>query len=415
MAGKKKVSLGIQVLIGLVGGLIVGSINTKLGLSLEVVGQAFIRLIQMVIVPLVFPLIVVSVATMKDVKSLGRLAGKTLIYFEIITTIVIGLGVVLGRVTNVGYGTVAAVADNTGVNALAKGIDLGKFFLEIIPNNVVAAMASGALLPIIFFGVFLGLALVSIGEKGKPVLNFFDSFSQAMFKVIEYAISFAPIGVFGFIAYDVAKYGIASLLALGQFVLVAYLGFLIIALIIFPLVALIFKVPYFAMVRAIWDLILLAFTTRSSEVALPPLIDRLEHFGVSRPVASFVLPLGYSFNLDGASMYASLAVMFIAHVYHLPLGLGQELIIIGMLMLLTKGLAGVPSAVLVVLLATASQMGLPAEGVALLMGVDFFVDMGRTALNVVGNSMATLVMAKSEKQFRLPSKTVSMAGSVVGK
>lgn len=410
MAGKKKVSLGIQVLIGLVAGLIVGYMNVKLGLALQVVGQAFIRLIQMVIVPLVFPLIVVSVATMKDVKSLGRLAGKTLLYFEIITTILIGLGVVLARVTNVGYGTIAAVADKASVSGLAKGIDLGKFFLEIIPNNVVAAMASGQLLPIIFFGVFLGLALVAIGEKGKPVLTFLDSFSQAMFKVIEYAISFAPIGVFGFISYDVAKYGISSLLALGQFVLVAYLGFLIVALVIFPLVGLIFKVPYFAMVRAIWDLILLAFTTRSSEVTLPPLIDRLEHFGVSRPVASFVLPLGYSFNLDGASLYASLAVMFIAHVYHLPLGLGQELIIIGMLMLLTKGLAGVPSAVLVVLLATASQMGLPAEGVALLMGVDFFVDMGRTALNVVGNSMAALVMAKSEKQFRLPSKTVPVAG-----
>jgi proton glutamate symport protein len=405
MAGKKKISLGVQVMIGLAAGLIFGYINQYWGLKLEVLGKAFIRMIQMVIVPLVFPLIVIGIAQMKDTKSLGRLAAKTLIYFEIVTTVIIALGVLVARVTNVGAGTALKAADTSGVANLAKGIDLNKFFLEIIPNNVVAAMSEGKLLPIIFFGIFLGLALVAIGEKGKPVLEFFDSFTQAMFKVIEYAISFAPIGVFGTIAFSVAKFGMKSILALGQFVGVAYLGFLLVIFGIMPIIALIFRVPYLSLMKNIWDIILLAFSTRSSEVALPPLIDRLEKFGVPRPTTSFVLPLGYSFNLDGASIYASMAVIFIAHVYNLPLSLGQEIVIIGMLMALTKGLAGVPSAVLVVLLATATEMGLPPEGVALLMGVDFFVDMGRTALNVVGNSMATVVMAKWEGQFRTEGYT----------
>lgn len=401
MAGKKRISLGVQVLIGLVLGLILGFMNKQLGLSLEGVGQAFLKLIQMVIVPLVFPLIVLSVATIKDVKSLGRLAGKLLIYFEIVTTIVIIMGVTIAKITNVGVGTIVS-ASAAGVDKLNKGIDLGNFFLNIIPSNVVKAMADGQLLPIIFFGLFLGLALAAIGEKGKPVLEFLDSWTQAMFKVIEYAISFAPIGVFGFIAYDVAKYGLTSLLSLGQFVLIAYVGFLSVILILFPIISLIFKVPYFQMLKEIWDLIFLAFTTRSSEVALPPLIDRLEKFGVKRSVASFVLPLGYSFNLDGASLYASLAVIFIANVYGIHLSLTEIVVIIGILMMLTKGLAGVPSAVMVVLLATAQQTGLPAEGIALLMGVDFFVDMGRTALNVVGNSTAAVILAKSEKAFRVP-------------
>ncbi len=399
MAGKRKISLGLQVVIGLVAGLIFGALNPYWGLKFDVLGNAFIRLIQMAIIPLVFPLIVVGIAQMKDTKSLGRLAAKTLIYFEIVTTVIIALGVLVARLTQVGVGTALKGAETTGVDKLAKGIDLKQFFLEIIPNNVIASMSNGKLLPIIFFGVFLGLALVSIGDKGKPVLEFFDSFSQAMFKVIEYAISFAPIGVFGTISFSVAKYGVKSLIALGQFVGVVYLGFLLVIFGLMPIIALIFRVPFIALIKYIWDIILLAFTTRSSEVALPPLIDRLEKFGVPRSTTSFVLPLGYSFNLDGASIYASMAVIFIAHVYSLPLSFSQEILIIGMLMALTKGLAGVPSAVLVVLLATATELGLPPEGVALLMGVDFFVDMGRTALNVIGNSMATVVVAKWEGQF----------------
>ncbi|SHE99296.1 proton glutamate symport protein [Desulfofundulus australicus DSM 11792] len=399
MAGKRRLSLGVQVLIGLALGVLLSILSKDIGVRLEPLGKAFIRLIQMVIVPLVFPLIVIGIAGMHDVKKLGRVAVKTLIYFEVVTTIAIVMGVIVARLTNVGAGAQLANVDTQALGKLAKGIDLTKFFLEIIPNNVVSAMAEGKLLPIIFFGIFFGLALVAIGDKGKPVLTLFESWTQAMFKVIEYAVSFAPIGVFGFVAFSVSKYGIQSLISLGQFVAVAYLAFLLAALVLFPLIALVFRVPYVSLLRFTWDLILLAFTTRSSEVALPLLIDRLEKFGTSRSINSFVLPTGYSFNLDGASIYASLAVVFIAHVYNLPLSMVQILTIIGILMVMTKGLAGVPSAVLVVLLATATEIGLPPEGVALLMAVDFFVDMGRTALNVIGNSLATVVIAKWENAF----------------
>ncbi|WP_347489216.1 cation:dicarboxylase symporter family transporter [Desulfoscipio sp. XC116] len=400
MTDKRKMSLGVKVVIGLILGLIAGYVSQPLGLKLEVVGQAFIRMIQMVIVPLVFPLIVLGVAGMHDTKKLGRVAVKTLVYFEVVTTIVIVIGVVIAKLTNVGAGFGQMAANTAGISQLQKGIDMQNFLLEIIPKNVIQSMADGKLLPVIFFGIFFGLALVAIGEKGKPIVNLFDAWTQAMFKVIEYAVSFAPIGVFGFVSFSVAKYGVQSLMALGQFVLVAYLAFAVVAFVLMPIIALIFKVPYRSLMRSTWDLVLLAFTTRSSEVALPLLVDRLEKFGANRSITSFVLPTGYSFNLDGASIYASLAVIFISHAFNLPLTTFQIITIIFMLMVMTKGLAGVPSAVLVVLLATATEMGLPPEGVALLMAVDFFVDMGRTALNVIGNSLATVVVANWEGEFK---------------
>ncbi len=400
MSEKKKMSLGMKVMIGLVLGIIIGIASESLSLQLEVLGKAFIRMIQMVIVPLVFPLIVLGIAGMHDTKKLGRVAVKTLVYFEVITTVIIVIGVIIGKITHVGAGFGAVATDPSYLDNLQKGIDMQNFLLEIIPSNAIMSMAEGKLLPVIFFGIFVGLALVAIGEKGKPVIELFEAWTQAMFKVIEYAVSFVPIGVFGFIAFSVAKYGVSSLLSLGQFVAVAYIAFLVVALVLLPLVAFIFKVPYISLLRNIWDLILLSFTTRSSEVALPLLINRLEKFGCNRSITSFVLPTGYSFNLDGASIYASLAVLFISNAYNVPLSLGQLATIIIMLMVMTKGLAGVPSAVLVVLLATATEMGLPAEGVALLMAVDFFVDMGRTAMNVVGNSLATVVVANWEGEFK---------------
>lgn len=400
MAEKKKMSLGLKVIIGLILGLIVGYVSQSLGLKLEILGKAFIRMIQMVIVPLVFPLIVLGVAGMHDTKKLGRVAVKTLVYFEVVTTIIIVIGVLVAKITNVGAGFGHMAADTAGLDKLQKGIDMQNFLLEIIPKNIIQSMADGKLLPVIFFGIFVGLALVAIGEKGKPVIHLFESWTQAMFKVIGYAVSFAPIGVFGFVAFSVAKYGVKSLMALGQFVLVAYLSFLVVALVLMPIIALIFKVPYRSLMKNTWDLILLSFTTRSSEVALPLLVDRLEKFGANRSITSFVLPTGYSFNLDGASIYASVAVIFISHAFNVPLSNAQIFTIIFMLMVMTKGLAGVPSAVLVVLLATATEMGLPPEGVALLMAVDFFVDMGRTALNVIGNSLATVVIANWEGEFK---------------
>lgn len=399
----RKVPVGIQVLIALVLGAVLGWISKPLGLDVKVLGDAFIRLIQMSILPLVFPLIVLGVARMESIRKLGRIAGKTILYFEIVTTLILLLGVLLANLTSVGSGTAFADISVKSLSGFAQGIDFKTFLLDIIPKNLFDSLAKGSLLSVVFFALFFGLAMASIADRAKPVADFLESLSDIMFEVIRFVVRFAPIGVFGFIAFDVASYGWSSIQLLGQFVTVAYIGFLLIFFVVFPLVALLFKVKYFELIKEIWDLLLLAFTTRSSEVVLAPLMTRLNRYGVHNSVTSFVLPLGYSFNLDGATLYESIAVLFLAHAYGIHLTVFHQLEIIGTLMILTKGLAGVPSAAVVVLLATAKAISLPTEGIALLLGVDFIVDMARTAVNVAGNSLAAVVIAKTEKLFHAKS------------
>jgi proton glutamate symport protein len=399
----KRISLPVQIMIGLAAGLFVGLTSKTLGVDMKVVGDAFTRLIEMAIVPLIFPLIVLGVTQMRSLRRLGRIAGKTILYFEVVTTVILLVAMLIGNITQVGAGTSLPGKSTAGLRSFAQGIDFQQFLLDIIPNNVFASLVNGDLLPIVFFSLFLGLAMASIGEKAKPLTDVLESLSAAMFKVIEYVVKFTPIGVFGFIAYDVAEYGWTSLRSLAEFVLVAYLGMCVIVLVILPIVARLFGVKYWALLRYIGDLLVLAFVTRSSEVVLAPLTKRLEQYGADNSIVSFVLPVGYSFNLDGATLYEAIAVLFLSHVYHLHLSFGQQLEIIGLLMVLTKGLAGVPSAAIVVLIATAKAIGLPLEGITLLVGVDFIVDMARTAVNVIGNSLAAIVIAKSERLF--PSRT----------
>ncbi|KPV40830.1 dicarboxylate/amino acid:cation symporter [Alicyclobacillus ferrooxydans] len=396
----KRFLLALQVLIALIVGAIVGFSSKTVGLDVQVLGAAFIRLIEMAIVPLIFPLIVLGVAQMRSVRRLGRIAGKTILYFEVVTTVILIVAVILANVTGVGRAT-SLPGQPAQLSGIAQGIDFETFLLDIIPKNIFSALANGNLLPIVFFSIFLGLALATLGDEAKPVTDFLESMSKAMFKVIEYIVKFTPIGVFGYIAYDIAKYGWASLGALAEFIAVAYVGFALIVFVILPITAMIFRVKYWSLLRAVWDLVFLAFITRSSEVVLAPLTERLEQYGADNSIVSFVLPTGYSFNLDGATLYEAVAVIFLSHVYGIHFSIGHQFAIIGILMVLTKGLAGVPSAAIVVLLATAKSIGLPAEGIALLMGIDFVIDMARTATNVIGNSLASIVIAKSENVFRV--------------
>jgi proton glutamate symport protein len=403
----KRIPLAVQVVIGLVLGILAGLVNKTFGVDMKVLGDAFIRLIEMSIIPLIFPLIVLGVARMKSVRRLGRIAGKTILYFEVVTTVILVIAVVIGNSTDIGN-DISLPRNALGtVSGFAQGIDFKQFLLGIIPNNVFAALVDGNLLPIVFFSIFLGLAMASIGEKSKPLKDVLEALASAMFKVIEFVVKFTPIGVFGYMAYDVAKYGWSSLSSLAEFIVVTYIGMLLIVLVIFPLVALIFRVKYWALLRYIWDLVLLAFVTRSSEVVLAPLTERLKRYGADNSIVSFVLPLGYSFNLDGATLYEAIAVLFLSHVYGLHLSLGHQLEMIGVLIILTKGLAGVPSAAIVVLIATAKAIGLPLGGIALLLGIDFIVDMARTAVNVIGNSLASVVIAKSERLFHRTARAVS--------
>lgn len=402
----KRPSLMIQVVIGAVIGVLLGYLSPAVGMEMEFLGTLFMNFIQMVIVPLIFPLIVLAIVEISKAKRFGNVAFKSFAYFFIVTTFLIVLTLIIGALSNVGNGLLIDSISTEALDGIANSIDFRTFILGIIPSNIFQALADGNLLPIIFFGVFLGISLVTIGEKAKPVLDFFDAWISAMFKMVNYAIALAPIGVFGFLAYDVATYGVSNLLSLGQFVIWAYIAYAVVAFVVYPIIGLGFKVPYFALLKETSDLSLLAFSTGSSSVVLPSLIDRLKKFGVPSSVASFVTSLGYSFNLGGAAVYTTLAVMFVVNLYGATLNVTDYIALIFFLTIITKSIAAVPSGAVVVLLASATQLGLPPQGVALLVSIDFFVNAGRTALNVVGNALAPVVIAKTEGEF-VPSSVLN--------
>ncbi|MFF6995760.1 dicarboxylate/amino acid:cation symporter [Streptomyces sp. NPDC008313] len=396
--------LGVQVLVALAVGALLGFVAPGFSDQLKIIGDGFIRLIKMTIVPLIFPLIVVSIARMESAKTVGRMATKALLYFEIVTTVILALTLFVAFATGMGNGADLGSVVPADTGSIGKSIDLKTLFLDIIPDNVFASASEGSLLSLLFFAVFLGMALTRIGDKAKPVVAVFDAVADAMFQVITWVIRLTPLAVVAFVAYNTAHYGWDLVQKLAVFVVVFYAAVVVVLVVVFPLIALVFRVPYARMLRAVADLVFLSFVTRSAEVVLAPLIERLDHFGVDRKVSSFTLPLGYSFNADGATMYEGLAVVFLAHAYGVELTIPRLLTTLLVLMLLTKGIAGVPSASIVVLFSAAATIGLPAEGVAILLAVDFVVDMARTALNVTGNSLAALAIAKSEGMFTDPEK-----------
>ncbi len=397
----------LQMLLGVVLGVIVGVVGPSAGPVLNVLGQLFLNLIEMMLVPLLFPLVALSIAGMGSLGRLGRLAGKSILYFELVTTVILLIGLALGNLTNVGAGVPVDQVAKASTANLAHDVDFKKFFLDAVPSNIFAAFSTNNLLAVIVFGVFFGLAMGAVGERAAPVKNVLESLSGIMLTVIGYVVRFSPIGVFGYVGYAVATYGFSLLVSLGQFVVVAYIGFLIVLVVVLPVIAAIFRVRYVGLFRAISDLVLIAFITRSTEAVLAPLLQRLERIGARREVVSFTLPLGYSFNADGSALYSSLALLFVAHAFHVPMSVGQQLVALGVLMLLTKGIAGVPSSSIVVLLAASQAIGLPAAGVAVLLAVDFVVEMPRAAVNVVGNSLATVVIAKSERAFAEPEQVAA--------
>ncbi len=393
-----KLPIGVQSLLAVGLGALIGSLTPTLGEQLKLAGDVFLNLVQMIVVPLVFPLIVLGIARMESVKKVGRMAGKAILYFEVVTTVVLVMAVALAKIVGIGTGAPVANGDGASVEKLDQGIDFHELILHAVPKNVVAAFAEGNLLAVIVFAIFIGVALAAIGEQSRPMTNVLDSLASAMFKVVGYVIRFAPIGVLGFISYDVAHYGFGNLSSLLGFIAVVYAGLAIVLGIIFPTIAAIYRVKYVTMLKAIGDLVGLAFVTRSSEAVLAPLLVRLEKLGISRSTTSFVVPLGYSFNTDGSVLYQAVALVFLANAYGTDNSIPTLLLMVGVLVILSKGMAGVASASIVVLIAAGNTIGLPPEGVALLLGVDFIVDMARTAVNVVGNSLAAAVIDKSEEK-----------------
>ncbi|MFV0549901.1 MAG: glutamate/aspartate:proton symporter GltP [Limnobaculum xujianqingii] len=410
-----KFTLAWQILIALVLGIIVGSVmhgsestDWLVVNFFKPAGDIFIRLIKMIVVPIVVSTLVVGIAGVGDAKKLGRIGLKTIIYFEIITTVAIVIGLMAANVFQPGHGidmSLLNAVDISQYKATTAEVQSGAHSLVItimslIPTNIFKALASGEMLPIIFFSVLFGLGLSSLPKETRaPLLNVFRSMSETMFRVTHMIMRYAPIGVFALISVTVATFGFSSLIPLVKLVALVYGAIIFFALVVLGTVARICGLRIWTLIRILKDELILAYSTASSETVLPRIIEKMEAYGAPKAITGFVVPTGYSFNLDGSTLYQSIAAIFIAQLYGIELSLMQEITLVLTLMVTSKGIAGVPGVSFVVLLATLGSVGIPLDGLMFIAGVDRIMDMARTALNVVGNALAVLVIAKWERQF----------------
>ena len=404
----KRIGLPFQLLIALVLAIIFGKFVSVADSFYNFLGTTFINAITMVILPLIFPVVIVAVVKIFNQKSFGRILAKTFIYFFVVTTTIIAIFLLTAYYLKFGSGT-HATANASSLKGIGTSVNLWTFLTSIVPENVVKAFSTNNLLSVIFFAIAIGLGLGAYGpEKSEPLLHLFDIWINALYKVTDFIIKLSPIGIFGIIAHDVSTVGINELLSLVKFIIGLYIGYVLLLLVVFPLIARFYKISYINTLRETKDLFTLAFFTGSSSVVLPKLLERLKQNGTSQVATDFVVPLGYTFNLEGATVYLSLAVAFIANSYDLSLSLATLISIVLLLTFISKTIATVPSGAIVVLLATASQLGLPKEGVALIFAVDFFANAGRTALNVLGNAIAAKAIdGKLESATVVSAKTAN--------
>lgn len=400
-APRRGLTLTQQIFIGLALGILVGAVvqhyNPAWSVYFRPFSQIFLRLIKMIIAPLIFATLVAGIAGAGHFKVVGRMGLRALIYFEIVTTLALVIGLVAVNITRPGDGVNLPIGQASGITAQAQTWD--QILLHVVPESVIDAMAKGDVLQVVVFSIFFGIALGMLGEKGRPVLAWCEALAETMFKFTNIVMHYAPIGVGAAIAYTVGHGGLGVLYNLAKLVLTLYAALAILILAVFLPIALIFKVPLRKFIRAVKEPAVIAFSTTSSEAALPRAMEVLERLGVPRRIVSFVLPLGYSFNLDGTTLYLSLASVFVAQAAGVELTIGQQVTMLVTLMLTSKGVAGVPRASLVILAGTLAMYGLPLEGVTLILGVDELMDMGRTMTNVIGNCLATVVIAKWEGEF----------------
>lgn len=403
---KRLLSLSItqQIFLALLLGGLVGALWPEVGVSLQPLSDLFLRLIKMLIAPLLFATLVVGIAGSGDHHKVGRLGWKTLVYFEIATTLALVIGLLVGNLFQPGAGlSLAATANQTGEMAQITqnaGQLANHSFLEslvhMVPESVVAAMAQGDILQLVVFSVFFALALMAAGDKGRPILAGLESLSEVMFKFVGYVMAFAPMGVFGAIAATIGHNGLGVLVTYAKLAGSLYFALIVFVALVLIVVCNLVRVPFFKLMSAIREPFLLAFSTASSEAALPKAMNVMERFGVPKDIVAFVMPTGYSFNLDGSTLYLALAALFVAQMAGVDMSLGQQLMMMLTLMLTSKGVAAVPRASLVILAGTLTAFGLPLEGVAVILGIDHLLDMGRTSVNLVGNCVATTVVARWE-------------------
>ncbi|NRR22488.1 cation:dicarboxylate symporter family transporter [Brevibacillus sp. MS2.2] len=404
----KRFGLAMQIVVGLILGILVGAIfygNPAVATYLQPIGDIFLRLIKMIVVPIVVATLIVGVAGVGDMKKLGKIGGKTILYFEIVTTIAIIVGLLAANIFQPGVGVDRTVLTKTDIHTYVDTAEttqshgMVETFVKIVPTNVFDALARGDMLAIIFFSVLFGLGVAAAGEKGRPVLNFFNGVADAMFWVVNTIMRFAPFGVFALIGVTVSKFGLSSLIPLGKLVILVHLAMLFFILVVLGIIARISGVKITSILRVLKDELLLAYSTSSSETVLPKIMEKMEKMGCPKAITSFVIPTGYSFNLDGSTLYQALAALFIAQMYGIHMPISTQITLMLVLMVTSKGIAGVPGVSFVVLLATLGSVGLPVEGLAFIAGVDRLMDMARTVVNVVGNALAAIVISRWEGQF----------------
>ncbi|MGB2666084.1 MAG: dicarboxylate/amino acid:cation symporter [Candidatus Acidiferrum sp.] len=398
-------SLWIQVLVAIAVAVVLGYLSPAKAIAMKPLGDGFIHLITMVISLIVFCTVVSGIASMQDMKKVGRVGGKALLYFEVVSTLALIIGMVVGNVVHPGAGfnvsaanlDAKAVADYAGQ---AKSQNITEFVLHIIPNTVVDAFAKGDILQVVFVAVLFGLALSSLGDRCKPLVALIDSLTQAVFGVVNMLMRFAPIGAFGAMAFTVGKYGIASLGPLAKLVGTFYLTSIFFVVGVLGLVSWIAGFNVIKFLIYIKEEVLLVLAISSSEPAIPTLMAKLEKLGCSKALVGLVVPTGYTFNTDGSAIYMSIAALFVAQATNTPLSLGQQLTIFAVALLTSKGASGVQGAAFIALVATLTVIPtIPVAGMALILGIDRFMSMFRALVNMIGNGVATIVVARWENEL----------------
>ena len=390
----KRISLTAWILIALVTGIMFGAGFPDQARQLAILGMIFLRLIKSIIAPLIFATLVVGIAGTGSVKTMGRIGGKAILYFEIVTTVALFVG--LGAVNLVQPGAGVHLVKGATGGLAQTSTSLSQLLEHTFPTSIIDAMARGEVLQIVVFTFLFGMACATLGAKARPVVAFCEGLSEVMFRYTGYVMYAAPFGVFGAMASTIGEHGLGVLVSLGKLVLTLYGAELFFVVVVFGAVIAIVQIPLRRFIHFVRAPFLIAFSTASSEAALPLALENMERFGVPRHIVAFVLPTGYSFNLDGSTLYLSLAAIFVAQAAGVHLAFATQVVMVLTLMLTSKGVAGVPRAALVILAGTLATFNLPIEGVAVILGVDTLMDMARTSVNLLGNCLATAVVARWE-------------------
>ncbi|MCL6600811.1 MAG: cation:dicarboxylase symporter family transporter [Alicyclobacillus macrosporangiidus] len=410
-----RVRMALYILLATVLGGLFGYLFPHAGIAIKPIGDAFIRLIKMVVLPVIASTLLVGVAGIGDIRRMGRIGLKTVVWFEFFTTLILLLGLVIANVVHPGTGIDLSQLPKGDISKLqsntATVMDGTTLILNIIPTNFLDAMARSDMLATIFFCVMFGIALAGLGERAKPFIQFMEIVSQAAFRLVNMVMTVAPIGVFALMAATIGTYGVKLVIPLLRLIGTAYLALALLVFVVFPIVALCLRIRITDVYKMVWDLMLIGASTGSTETVVPQLMDRLERFGVPKSITSFVIPAGLPLNSDGTTLYLTIAAPFIAQLFGIHMTFMQQITMILFFIVTSKGVAAVPSSSMVILLATATAVGLPAEGVALILGVDRIIDMARTAVNVMGHVFSSTVVARWEGVLGKPQSMSAVASA----